>query len=99
MNTYLFIAECGSADIKEAKRVLGGKAKIRSTGKLLNGGYYSEEFNCVCGDKVYRMKTDLPLKECIEILMGGSDLHYIWETLNPKETFTGERIYGIRKEI
>ena len=35
MNTYNFIVEIETADIKELKRVLKNKAKIRKTNKLL----------------------------------------------------------------
>ena len=91
MNTYYFITEIDTADIKEAKRVFGDKAKFRSTGKLLNGGYWSDELECLCGHKIYKMKTDLSLEECKKILREGEDLHYIYDTINPKETFTGER--------
>ena len=76
MNTYNFIVEIETADIKELKRVLKNKAKIRKTNKLLNP-YYADEFECICGEPIYQMKSDLDLDTIKELLKTGLDLHYV----------------------
>lgn len=93
MNTYLFIAEC-DIDVKKAKGLLKGKAKIRDTGKLLNPVFF-EEFGEYCGHPIYEMKTDLDLKTIRDKLNCRMDLHYIYQTIQPEKDFTGERDYDI----
>ena len=80
MNTYNFIVEIETADIKELKRVLKSKAKIRKTNKLLNP-YYDDEFECICGIPIYQMKSDLDLDTLKELVKTGSDLHYVYRSI------------------
>jgi hypothetical protein len=81
MNTYHFILEIEHCDLKEMKRVFKGQGKIRKT-NLLQNKYYSEEFECWCGIKVYQLKTDLNLDDVKKILQTGSDLHYAYNSIH-----------------
>ena len=78
--TYKFITEIDTADIKELKRVLKNKAKIRKTNKLLNP-FYSEEFQCICGEPIYQMKSDLDLNTLKQLINTGRDLHYVYRSI------------------
>ena len=80
MNTYNFIVEIETADIKELKRVLKNKAKIRKTNKLLNP-YYADEFECICGEPIYQMKSDLDLDSLKQLIITGVDLHYVYRSI------------------
>jgi hypothetical protein len=86
MNTYLFIVEV-SSDVKEIKKLMKADAVIRKTRKLI--GDYIEEFDCVCGYPIYKMKTDLNLDIVKNILKNGSDLHYVCNSINTENDFTG----------
>jgi len=81
MNTYNFILEIDGSDMKEMKRVFKGQGKIRKTNLLCNN-YYSKEFECWCGIKVYQLKTDLNLENVKNILRTGNDLHYAYNSIH-----------------
>jgi hypothetical protein len=62
-------------DVKRARELLRGYAKIRK-----------QKF-----EEIYKIKTELDLTTIINILKEGIDLHYIFQSINTINEFTGNR--------
>jgi hypothetical protein len=80
MNTYYFEFEIPTVDRKEMKRIFNGKGKIRITKKVTNETY-DDELGW-CGTKLYQLKTDLSLDTVKELVETGSDLHYVYDSID-----------------
>jgi hypothetical protein len=80
---YYFITEC-MEDLKQVKRLMRGKGKIVPTSKYIKhrSWHYSEEFECWCGHEPHTLKTTLTLEQVKDILVAGTDLHYVLRSLS-----------------
>lgn len=88
--TYNFIAEC-DIDVIRIRKIMKGLGKITTKRKLLNPIYF-EEFDYVCGQKVYILRTELLLgsikkKWCDD----RCDLHYAYQSIKHEKDFDGNR--------
>jgi len=80
---YYFVTEC-MWDLKQVKRLMRGKGKIVPTSKYIRheSWHYSEEFECWSGHETYTLKTTMTLRQVMDRLSTGTDLHYVLRSLD-----------------
>ena len=88
--TYWFIAEMDS-DVKKLRAFMKPHSKITKLRRLHNPTY-SEEFDCIVGHPIYKLKAELPLHRIKWMWQTYvPDTHYCHQSLNLDYLFTGER--------
>lgn len=81
---YRLRAECGH-DVLEFQKLAQNKIQNLESARLAD---------CP-GDRLVTFESALSVDELVAILFRGSDMHVMYQTLQPIEKYTGERNYSL----